>query len=79
MMDRGGFVERERPSDLPHAEHFQRTNSSWQQLIARAQMRQSNSHFSPSRRPGTDDRVPEERSNKSHQNNAKDWTHRVGA
>jgi hypothetical protein len=46
--------------------------SAWLQLIARAHMRQSNLHFWPSRPPGSDDRVPEERSKKSNHNNAKD-------
>src|ERR1700722_1465819 len=39
-------------------------------------MRQSNLHFWPSRRSGSDDRMPEERSEKSNHNNAKDKTPR---
>ena len=46
------------------------------ELIDRAQMRQSNLHFWPSRRSGSDDRMPEERSEKSNHNNAKDETPR---
>ena len=53
------------------------THSAWEQLIACAQMRQSNLHFWPSRPPGSDDRVPEERSKKSNHNNAKDKAPRV--
>ena len=47
------------------------------ELIDRAQMRQSNLHFWPSRRSGSDDRMPEERSEKSNHNNAKDKAPRV--
>jgi hypothetical protein len=41
-----------------------------EQLIARVKVRQSNLHFWMSRPPGSDDRVPEERSKKSNHNNA---------
>jgi hypothetical protein len=58
------------------AESSSKRNSLWEQLIDRAQMRQSNSHFWPSRRSGSDDRMPEERSEKSNHNNAKDKTPR---
>ena len=40
-------------------------------------MRQANLHFRPSRPPGSNDRVPEERSKKSNHNNAKDKAPRV--
>jgi hypothetical protein len=52
-------------------------HSSREQMIARAQMRQSNLHLWPSRPPGSDDRVPEEHSKKSNHNNAKDKAPRV--
>jgi hypothetical protein len=40
-------------------------------------MRQSNSHFWPSQPSGSDDRMPEERGEKSNHNNPKDKTPRV--
>jgi hypothetical protein len=66
-------------SDIPlcrTAESSTKRDSSWEQRIDRAQMRQSNLHFWPSRRSGSDDRMPEERSEKSNHNNAKDKTPR---
>src|SRR4029077_21156982 len=57
--------------------HPQKMNS-WSSNTARAHA-QSNLRFSPSQHSGTDDHVPEERSNKSHHNNAKDQTPRVEA
>ena len=58
------------------AETSSGVNSSSQQLIARAQMSQSKLHFWPSQTPGSDDRMPEERSEKSNHNNPKDKTPR---
>jgi hypothetical protein len=43
-----------------------------EQLIARAQMRQSNLHLWPSRPPGSDDRLPEEHAKKRNHNDPKD-------
>jgi hypothetical protein len=58
------------------AESSTKRDSSWEQRIDRAQMRQSNLHFWPSRRSGSDDCMPEEGSEKSNHNNAKDKTPR---
>jgi hypothetical protein len=55
--------------------HPQRTNSSWQQLNARAQ--NANLHFWPSQPSGSDDRMPEQHSEKSNHNNPKNKTPRV--
>jgi hypothetical protein len=48
-----------------------------EQLIARVKVRQPSLRFWPSRPPGSDDRVPEERSKKSNHKNAKDKASRV--
>ena len=45
-----------------------------EQLIARVKVRQPCLRFWPSRHPGSEDRVPEERSEKRNHNNAKDKT-----
>ena len=52
-------------------------NSSWEQLIARAQMRQSNLHLWPSQPHGSDDRLPEEHTKRRNHNNPKDKAPRV--
>jgi hypothetical protein len=48
-----------------------------EQWIARIKVRQSNLHFWMLRPPGSDDRVPEERSKKNNHNNANDRAPRV--
>ena len=74
MMESQRLRRRKCPSDLPHG--IPENERAIVQLLARVQMRQPSLRFWPSRRYGTDDRVPEERSEKSNHNNAKDKTPR---
>jgi hypothetical protein len=54
-------------------------HSSLEQMIARAQMRQSNLHLWPSRPAGSDDRLPEEHAKKRNHNDPKDKALRVAS